>query len=278
MPAPRTGLAGAGWQGFVVVAGGFDAAGDVSARVDAYEPASGTWQRGPDLPEAVHDATLAVLGDDLYLIGGFTLQGDQSIAQAATYFFHAGDTAWKIGPNLQTPRGGPSAVAVGDTLVVFGGETTDGGVLDTVETLMKGSDEWNDGPPLIQKRAFASAIVSGGRVYAVGGRVGGASTALASAESWKPGDDIWRRELNLSERRSSAAGSANCVSGGENGDGVVGSVECLIDRKWTTKFRMSVPRHGLAAGAVNGWLHLVGGGPRPGPAVNSAHEIFDLAS
>ncbi|MEY2467753.1 MAG: hypothetical protein QOF21_451 [Actinomycetota bacterium] len=277
MPSPRTALAGAAWQGLVVAAGGFDAAGHVSARVDAYDPASGTWQRGPDLPEAVHDAALAVLGDDLYLIGGFALEGDQAIAQAATYFFHAGDTAWKIGPNLKTPRGGPSATTVGDTLIVFGGETTDGGVLDTVETLAGGSDEWRDGPPLIQKRAFASAIVSGGRVYAAGGRVGGVSTALAHTESWKPGDDSWRRELNLTEKRASGAGSANCISGGEDGDGVVGSVECVTDRKWTARFHMSVPRHGLAAAVVNGWLHLVGGGPRPGPAVNAAHEIFDLA-
>ena len=278
MPAARTEVAGAAWQGFVVVAGGLTSSGTPSARVDSYDPASGAWQRGPDLPAAIYDGALAVLGGDLYLIGGFAVEGDQPIAVATTYVFHAGDTAWKTGPTLQTPRGGPAAATVSDTIVVAGGQTTDGGDLDTVETLAQGDTAWKDGPLLIQKRAFASALVSGGRVYAVGGRVGGVSGALTSAESWKPSDEQWRIESGLTTPRASAGGAANCVAGGENGGGAVGSVECVTDRKWTTAFHMDLPRHGLAAAVVDGWLHLIGGGPRPGPTVNSTHEIFDLAS
>ena len=278
MPAARTEVAGAGWQGFVVVAGGLTASGTPSARVDSYDPVSGAWQRGPDLPAAIYNAALTALGDDLYLIGGFTVEGDQPIAVATTYVFHSGDTAWKTGPNLQTPRGGPAAASIGDTIVVLGGATTDGGDLDTVETLAQGDTAWKDGKPLIQKRAYASALVSGGRVYAAGGRVGGVSGALTSAESWKPGDDHWRIESGLAEARASAGGAANCVAGGENGGGAVGSIECITDRKWSTAFHMDLPRHGLAAAVIDGWLHLIGGGPRPGPTVNAAHEIFDLTA
>ena len=279
MPAPRTGLAGVAWQGFVIVAGGIDSSGDASKRVDAYDPASGTWQRGPDLPGAVHDAALAVLGNELWVIGGLSEQGDQSIAQATTYRFDTSTNNWTAGPNLQTPRGGPAVATVGDTLVVVGGETTDGGDLDTVETLKAGADAFADAPPLAQKRGYATALVVGGRVYAIGGRDGGVSNALGSVESWKPGEGNWSAADTLNTKRTSAASSANCVAGGENGDGAVGSVECLnANRKWTTAFRMDVPRHGLAAAVVDGWLHLIGGGPRPGLTVNAAHEVFDLTS
>ncbi len=147
----------------------------------------------------------------------------------------------------------------------------------TVETLINGHEEWVNGKPLFQRRAFASAVVSGGRIYAVGGRVGGVSTANHIVESWKPGDDVWRGEANTEHERASAGGGGACVAGGENAEGTVGSVECVSDRKWTTRFTMATPRHGLVAVALNGWLHLVGGGPRPGPTVNAAHEIFDVS-
>ena len=277
MPSPRTGLAGSEWQGFLIVAGGIDATGAPSARVDAYDPKTGAWQRGPNLPEPVRDAAMAVLDGDLWLVGGFILQGDQSIARANTYVFRRGGSGWKPGPNLKTARGAPAMATLDDTLIVLGGQTTDGGVLETVEMLAKGADAWTEGKPLFQKRAYASAIVSGGRVVAVGGRVGGVSTANHIVESWKPGDETWRGEANTTDERASAGGDGGCVAGGENAQGAVASIECFTDRKWATRFTMATPRHGLVAVVIDGWMHLVGGGPHPGSSVNSAHEIFDLA-
>jgi hypothetical protein len=275
MPAPRTSVAGAAWQGLVVVAGGIEAGGHASARVDAYDPHTGAWTRAPNLPKALSDVALAIQADDLWAVGGFSEQGDQKIAEATTYHFHPGDSAWKAGPVLHTPRGGAAIGSLNDTLVVMGGATTDGGTLETVETLGVGDTDWTVATPLTQKRAYASAIVGGGRVYAVGGRTEGVSTALDSVESWKPGD-AWRAEQPLATKRSGAGASGLCVGGGENADGAVGSVECIAARKWTTRFQMALPRHGLAVVALDGWLHLIAGGPSPGPSVNSAHEIFDL--
>ncbi|MEY2397022.1 MAG: hypothetical protein QOJ00_196 [Actinomycetota bacterium] len=275
MPAPRTSVGATGWQGLVVVAGGTDASGHPSARVDSYDPATGAWTQAPGLPQAVSDVALGVLGDDLWAVGGFTAEGDQKIAQAATYRFHPGDKAWRAGPVLATPRGGAALGALNGQLVVLGGATTDGGTLDSVETLDLGASDWKLATPLTQKRAYASAIVGGGRIYAVGGRTEGVATALDSVESWKPGDP-WRVEQPLVTKRSGAGASGLCVAGGENGDGTVGTVECIAARKWSTKFQMAVPRHGLAVVTLGGWLHAIGGGPTAGPSVNSSHEIFDL--
>jgi non-specific serine/threonine protein kinase len=247
----------------------------VSARVGAYDPRSGTWTRAPDLPLALSGVALGVLGDDLWAVGGFATEGDQNIAQAATYRFRPGDSAWKAGPLLKTPRAGVALATLNDTLIAIGGATTDGGTLDTVETLGLGDTDWKAGAPLTQKRADASAVVGGGRVYAIGGLTDGAATALDKVESWRPGD-TWRAEESLKTKRARAGASGLCVAGGENSAGPVASVECLAARKWTTKFQSATPRYGLAVVALDGWLHLIGGTPASGSTVSPAHEIFDL--
>jgi len=275
MPAARTSIAGEAWQGYVVIAGGVDADGRLSSRVDAYDPRAGGWLRAPNLPVPLTDVAMAIQDDDLWVIGGFAAEGEQKIAQAATYRFQPGGKAWEPGPMLDTPRGGAAVGTLNNTLIVIGGATTDGGTLDTVETLALGAEEWQSATPLSQRRAYASAIVGGGRIYTMGGRTEGVASSVGHVESWKPGD-AWRAEQALASKRSGAGASGLCVAGGENGDGTVASVECIAARKWSTRFHMSVPRHGLAVVELDGWLHLIGGRPNSGPSVIATHEVFDL--
>jgi hypothetical protein len=275
LPVARTGVAGAAWQGLVIVAGGTGAGGGPSVRVDAFDPKTGQWSRGPNLPVALHDAALAVLGEDLWVIGGFAVEGDQPVAQSATYFFHPGDTAWQNGPALHTARGGAAAATLGSFLVVLGGQTTDGGILDTVEFLSAGAGLWKDTAPLAQGRAFASALAMNGRIYAVGGRTAAVS-ATDAVESWRGGATSWRTESRLDKTRASAAGAASCVAGGENGEGIVATIECYGTGFWVVQGQMRVPRHGLAAVFFDGWLHLVGGSTAGGTVTN-AHEVVALS-
>lgn len=276
MPAARTAVGSATWQGLIVVAAGFDVAGAPSSRVDSYNPTDGSWATAPNLPMALHHVSLAVLDGDLWAIGGFSVEGDQSIARAETYVFRPGGDHWEEGPALHTPRGGAAVGALGERLIAVGGATTDGAALDTVEVLTAGASDWSAGAPLAHKRAYASAIVGGGRIYVAGGRTDTVGSSMRGVESWASTGN-WRAEASLATPRSEAAAAGLCVGGGENGSGVVGSVECIAARAWTTRFTMNVPRHGLAAGAADGWLHLIGGGPSSGKSVNTAHEVFDLA-
>ena len=53
----------------ILVLGGFDGRGAVSALAEAYSPTTKTWRRLPDLPAAMHHANAAVVGDALYVVG-----------------------------------------------------------------------------------------------------------------------------------------------------------------------------------------------------------------
>jgi N-acetylneuraminic acid mutarotase len=276
LPVARTGVAGAAYQGVVVVAGGAGSGGGLSVRVDAFDPKSGTWTRGPNLPVAVRDAALAALGDDLWLVGGTAIENGQPVAQSNTYVFHPGADGWVSGPALHTARSGVAAATLGSFLVVLGGESTDGSILDSVEVLPKGASNWKVTQPMTIPRAFASALAMNGRIYAIGGRNPGAP-AVNSVESWRSGASGWRTESHLDKERELLAGAGSCVAGGENSGGVVASVECFATGFWVTQSQMRVPRSGLAAVVLDGWLHLIGGASAGTPVTNT-HEVIDVSA
>jgi hypothetical protein len=49
-PFKRRALAASHWKGKLVALGGMDADGEVSSRVDMFDPETGEWSQGPDLP------------------------------------------------------------------------------------------------------------------------------------------------------------------------------------------------------------------------------------
>lgn len=277
LPTGRTGAGGAAWEGLVVVVGGAVASGSPSARVDAFNPVTGQWLRAPSLPVALRDAAVAVLGGDLWVVGGYATAGDSEVAQTATYVFHPGDTEWQAGPALTTARGGAALAALGSFLVAVGGQGGDGAALATVEVLQQGTSEWKATTPLPAPRAYASALALNGRIYVAGGRPDAVSSALDSVASWRGGATTWRTESKLDAKRAGAGAADNCVAGGQNGDGVVTTVECFGSGFWAKVAQLAAPRYGAAVVALDGWLHVIGGSVAGG-AVSAVHEVIDLAN
>jgi N-acetylneuraminic acid mutarotase len=276
LPVARAGVAGTAWQGVIVVAGGAGSGGGYSVRVDAYDPKTGEWTRGPNLPVAVRDAALGVLGDDLWLVGGTAIENDQPVSQSNTYVFRKGGDAWESGPPLHTPRSGVAVATLGSFLVAVGGQTTDGTILDSVEVLPKGASNWKVTQPMSIPRSFASALAMNGRIYAVGGRNPGVP-AVNSVESWRSGAASWRTESHLASARVALAGAGSCVAGGQNSSGVVATVECFGTGFWVNTAQMRVPRFGLTAVVLDGWLHLIGGSTSSTPVTN-IHEVIDTSA
>src|SRR5690349_13354771 len=83
------GVAALGQQ--LIVAGGFDTSVreglDITARVDAFDPATGTWGTLPDAPVRWTNSNLASVGATLYLVGG--LEGAQLVARGDAFALDA---------------------------------------------------------------------------------------------------------------------------------------------------------------------------------------------
>jgi hypothetical protein len=278
LPTARTEVAGAVWEGRIVVVGGLDAAGRAVAAVDVYDPATDAWQAGPELPEPLHHTAVATLGDRVYVIGGYAIEGGRWVPRAEVWRLGPGDEAWRPGPPLGTPRGALAAASTDDRIVVLGGVAPGGRVLTTTEILDAGSDAWNPGPDMATEREHVAATAVGDEVYAIAGRAGAFETNRRSVEVLR--GDAWEGAPDLNHSRGGIAAATihgmPCVVGGEEPEGTIESLECLVSGIWEVVAVLDVPRHGLVMVALDGNLHVVGGGPQPGLTVSAVHEVIPV--
>lgn len=275
MPVARTEVAGAAWRGGIAVVGGLTQDGKASARADLYDVAANRWRRLPALPVALHHTTAVALGERLYVIGGYTIEGAQW-RESARVWSLGGDDRWRDEAPLPAARGAHAAAALGGRIVVVGG-VSEGRVAASSAAFEPGKG-WRAGPPMQRPREHLAATVVGPRVYAIAGRADGVN--FTDVESWDGSAAHWWNEPPLNDSRggigAATVGGAACVAGGEEAEGTIASVECLRGGAWARVGALDAPRHGLAVVAIGSRLHVIGGGERPGLFVSSVHEALPL--
>lgn len=115
-----------------------------------------------DKPRAFLGA--AVVGEDLYVVGGY--DGQQELDQGAVYSLKSG--AWRPLPPLANPRGGLSLVYDGQALFALGGGWTH--PLDTLERYDPNTNLWSNFPSPIQGEWLHLVATSyADRIYLLGG-------------------------------------------------------------------------------------------------------------
>ena len=194
--------------GKVVLLGGFTAenAADEEQNlvsqtaVRAFDPATGEWSDLPPLPEPRSSFDAAVIGDTVYAVGGWSLQGE------ADADWH--DTAWALNVSEPTPEWRPLAdppfkrralatVAHGGKLYVLGGMQDEGGPTTAVSVYDPASDAWSDGPSLIGSpmNGFGVAGFSaGGRLYATA-YDGSVQRLSADGFVWEPAGEMLKKRF-----------------------------------------------------------------------------------
>jgi hypothetical protein len=278
LPTARTEVTGTAWDGQVVAIGGLDENGAALANVDLYDPATDTWTAGPDLPEALHHTAVETLGDRLFVVGGYTIRQGAWVAETAVWSLGPGEEAWREEPPLTTPRGALAIASTGSRLVALGGVGPGREVLTSTEVLELDGDGWMPGPELDTPREHLDATAVGDEVYAISGRAGGLDTNHASVEVLR--DGAWHLTAPVVHPRGGIGADTvrgvPCVTGGEEPGGTIGTIECLVDHSWETVGELEIARHGLVVAAVDGELHVIGGGPEPGLTISDVHEIVPI--
>ncbi len=121
------------------------------ASASRYDPLTRKWEALPPLPEprSSHDA--AVLGDRLYVVGGWSLQGDLQTWHTTTWVMDLTKTplAWEPAPPTPFERRAIALAAVDGKLWALGGMPSDGdsGTKD-VSVFDPATGAWTDGPAL----------------------------------------------------------------------------------------------------------------------------------
>ncbi|RJR41524.1 MAG: hypothetical protein C4567_09140 [Deltaproteobacteria bacterium] len=103
----------------IYVIGGYNFG--VSQQVEVYDVVLNTWSQKADMPTGRSSLASGVLGDRIYVMGGWTA-GDVS-SNKVEIFNPAGNT-WSSGEDLTYPRWGLGAAAINGTLYAAGGQST----------------------------------------------------------------------------------------------------------------------------------------------------------
>jgi len=157
-----TGLAMASHDGKLYRVGGFTVT-DAEPKailnsqnsVARFDPAKGAWEDLAPLPEprSSHDAV--VIGDTLYVVGGWSMQqadgkNDQGwLTTAYSLDLKAEKPEWKALPTVPFERRAISAAAHNGKLYVIGGMQSKGGVTRRVAIFDPANSTWSEGPALI---------------------------------------------------------------------------------------------------------------------------------
>jgi N-acetylneuraminic acid mutarotase len=132
IPAPeRNHAPGVAVDGIFYIVGGRTAGPTegLQSRVDAYDPATGTWSPRAAMPRARGGCSAGVVNGLVIVVGG---EGNSMSANSNRVFpetdvYDPAANSWRTAAPMRTPRHGMGAAGVGDKLYVPGGATAQGG-------------------------------------------------------------------------------------------------------------------------------------------------------
>ena len=267
LPAGRTDGAGAIIGQAYLYAGGSDGKAPQTTLYVAHVVGQGNfdkWSEGPALPEARSDAASVVVGNTLYLFGGYGPDGKPTNTAFSITIGTDGTLGqWKPESKLALPgpRAGGTAVALSDGVVVMGGTDGTAATRNVWKSQTDSSGAlgaWREQAPMAEANVGGVAAHVGDVVYVIGG-VNDQGAVVATVQEGKVGGgpnatakdpntiDAWRysAQTNLPSQRTNAAGFVSngtiYILGGFDGTAL------LKETLWATPD---------ANGGIPAWNHL----------------------
>ena len=278
LQSARQELAVASANGKVYAIGGISGMSVLSS-VEEYDPIADRWRFVAPLPEPLHHPAAAIVGDIVYVIGGYrTLNFDPT---SVVYRYDPRIDVWSRVASLPSPRGAAAAASIDGRIYVAGGNPG-GDALTSYDPL---TDRWTILTPMPTAREHLAAAAVGGRLYVAGGRT---SRNIDALEMYDSITDRWTSLSPLPTARSgiaaAAIGNRIYVFGGEGNPfspaGVFEQNEVydIATDTWRADAPMTIPRHGIGAAVVDGRIYIPGGAILQGfGAVNANDALIVIA-
>jgi Ca2+-binding RTX toxin-like protein len=149
--------------------------GDAVPWFDVYDPATNNWEQLPNMPRARDHFHAVVVDGKFYAIGGRNGAINATTPKVDVYDLTQGaGGSWQtLNTELPTPRGGFAAAALGQEILIIGGEGG-GNSYNTVEAYDTVANSWRTLAPMPTARHGIQAAVCNGGIYvAAGGKTQG---------------------------------------------------------------------------------------------------------
>jgi N-acetylneuraminic acid mutarotase len=207
--------------------------------------AKGLWTKLAPMLHPQNEAATVVVGDRVYVMGGFTLGTDGPIDRVQIY--DTANNAWSEGPPLPDPVHHHGAVLVGGKIYVVGGfhePFPKREPIDLTWVFDPSTNHWDRRAPLPSPRGAMMVAAIGDLIYAIGGehrRPAGAPVPKGAPPAYEPIADFAVYDPSADH--------------------------------WATLPPMKVARDHAYAGVINGRLYVVGGRDRPKYDIATVEEF-----
>jgi uncharacterized repeat protein (TIGR03803 family) len=225
-----------------------------------------SWASGAAMSTAAVVSCAAVLGGQVYVVGGFNgspLTNNQ--------IYNPTTNKWSAGTPLEIGLSNQACAGVNGEVYEFGGTNNDGSSeTNAVWAYNPSTKVWTSKTAMPTARDDSVAVVDKGLVYVIGGYNGNRVTTV---EAYNPATDTWKSEASLLVAQSGDAGgliAANIViadGAGESTD--TGDTESynVAKNSWTSLMEDSTVRNNPCGGAIGTSLYVAGGADRTGPGL-----------
>jgi N-acetylneuraminic acid mutarotase len=257
----------------VVVAGG----NQVAVNFVASSPA-GTWMTKASMPTARSGLASAVVGGNIYAVGGLNYAINTTNGWLATVeAYNPANDGWVARAAMPTARFDLAAAAVNGIVYAAGGDnvatcSSCNGfkMLTTVEAYTVATNSWATKAPMLTARERFAAVEVSGKVYAVGGLVPDTSVnpvwvkPTATVEVYDPVANTWTAKASMPTARSSLrAAVVNGLIYAIGGDGVSANGLLTVEaynpatNAWATRASLPAGNPISSADAVNGLIYAI---------------------
>lgn len=221
------------------------------------------WTERAPLPERRAAHAAVVVDTLIYIIGG--RGGQQHHASDEFWSYDPALDSWNTTlPSLNQSRSSLVAVALGDTILVFGGRLMSS-AQGEVERFIIGSDSWEVIGNMPEPRMGLGAAVVDGKVYLFGGKTSPGMFSVPSdrVDIFDPVSGEWSEGPSLNQARTdfgvSVKNDTIICAGGSYVD-PLSHVEIFVDQSaWADVVALDRPRSNASGVILNGRFVLVGG-------------------
>ncbi len=236
------------------------------------------WFASRPMPDARAGMASAVVGLNVYQIGGETAEG----IDGAVHVFNTTDRTWQPAARKPTPVTDASAVELFGEIYVVGGIQPDGTATAAVEAYSPLQDAWRPVAALPQPLAGGLALTDGAFLYLFGGSDG--SGVVDTAFVYDPGVDSWRPIAKLPQALAYATGGSIAnqlyVVGGSDGSDALDqcSVYDTTTDMWAECPPMLEARAGAGSAVIVNRLYVLGGNASFGELYDPNTETWQVVN
>jgi len=155
------------------------------------------WTQKADMPTPRWTHTSAVVNGRIYVIGGYTSEGEGERSLSTVEEYDPATNTWTRKTDMPTARcdfNGSSAVVDGKIYVISGWDDIS---LSIVEEYDPVTDIWTRKADMPTRRWMLATVAVEGKIYVIGGYSPSAWVGLKTVEVYDPKTDTWTRKADM---------------------------------------------------------------------------------